>query len=77
MDRLTELQQRYTEYRACESAILSGAQSYKIGSREFDRANLSHIKEMIDYLEKEIAKEQSKANGKGTHKVFGVIPRDL
>lgn len=75
--RLSDLQRRLDEYRAAESAILGGAQSYQIGSRRLDRAQLSKISEMIAYLEQEIAKEQSKMNGKGRIKTIGVIPRDF
>lgn len=75
--RLERLKQRLEMYYQAEEAILGGAQSYQIGTRQLTRANLSQIKEMIEYLEREVAIEQSKANGKGRNKVFGIIPRDF
>lgn len=75
--RLETLQTRLTQYLECESAILSGAQSYAIGSRNLTRANLAEISSMIRYLEKEIANEESISSGKGRNRVFGVIPRDF
>lgn len=39
---------RLTEYLAAETKVLSG-QSYTIGGRQLTRANLSEIREGIDY----------------------------
>jgi hypothetical protein len=75
--RLETLKTRLQQYIDCESAILSGAQSYAIGSRNLTRANLAEIAKMIKYLENEIAVEESKAAGKGRNRMFGVIPRDF
>lgn len=75
--RLEALKLRLQQYIDCESAILSGAQSYAIGSRNLTRANLAEITKMIKHLEKEIAIEEAKANGRGRNRVFGVIPRDF
>lgn len=75
--RLESLQARLTSYQNCELAILDGAQSYSIGGRNLTRANLNEISDMIKYLEKEIAQEQSKAAGQGRNRVFGVVPRDF
>lgn len=75
--RLDRLQQRLNMYYEAEEAVLGGAQSYKMGTKELNRANLSHIKEMIEYLEKEVAAEKSKQAGKGRNRVFGIIPRDF
>lgn len=61
----------------CEAAILAGAQSYAIGSRNLTRANLAEVTEMIKQLEKEIAIEEAKSAGRGRNKMFGVIPRDF
>jgi hypothetical protein len=75
--RLEILQTRLQQYIDCELAITTGAQEYLIGSRRLTRANLREIADMIKYLEKEIAIEQSKAAGRGRNRVFGVIPRDF
>jgi len=64
-------------YYDAETALLTGAQSYRIGSRELSRVNMSYIKDQINYLEKEIAAEEAKAAGRGRNRVFGVIPRDF
>lgn len=77
MTRLEKLTSRLDLYFAAEEAILSGAQSYKIGSRELTRGDLQEVSSTIKYLEKEIANETSKASGGGRMKVFGVIPRDF
>ncbi|WP_110933821.1 hypothetical protein [Paenibacillus bouchesdurhonensis] len=75
--RLSELKIRYSQYIACEAAILSGAQSYSISGKNLTRANLSEIARMIKYLEKEIAAEEAVSQGKGRNKTFGIIPRDF
>jgi hypothetical protein len=75
--RLETLQSRLDAYQKCELSILDGAQSYAIGSRNLTRANLHEISEMIKYLEKEVAQEESKASGGGRNRVMGVIPRDI
>jgi hypothetical protein len=75
--RLQTLETRLENYLKCEEAILSGAQSYQIGSRQMTKANLYHIKDMIKYLENEIEQEKSRIAGKGRNKSFGVIPRDF
>lgn len=75
--RLERLQNRLDMYYQAEEAILGGAQSYKMGTKELTRGNLSHINDMIKYLEKEIAIEKSKLNGNGRNRVIGVIPRDF
>lgn len=75
--RLETLESRYLAYIKAEADILSGAQSYQIGSRQLTRANLKEIRDTIVYLEKEIAAEKSKQSGKGRNRVIGVIPRDF
>lgn len=76
-NRLEELNARLTEYRKCESEILNGAQSYSIGKRNLQRADLKEIAEMINYLERQIAIEEAKTNKKGKNAVIGIVPRDL
>ena len=48
---LERYKKRLEQYYAAEEAILSGAQSYKVGSRSLTRANLNEIADMIKYLE--------------------------
>ena len=73
MDKLQRYTKRLDAYYNAETAILEGAQSYSVGSRNLTRANLKDIEEMIEYLEKAISTEKAK----GRNKVFSIIPRDL
>ena len=75
--RLEEYQRRLEMYYEAETAILSGAQSYSIGSRNLTRANLADIREQIEYLIKKIETEQARMAGKGKMKVVGGVPRDI
>ena len=75
--RLQMYRSRLEAYYAAEMAILEGAQSYKIGSRNLTRANLAEISDMIKYLEQRVAAEESAEKGKGRNKVTGIIPRDF
>jgi hypothetical protein len=61
-------------YYAAEEAILSGAQSYQIGSRTLTRANLRTIETMIKKLEAEVGVLE---DGRKPRKAFGVTPRDI
>lgn len=75
--RLEKYKQRLEMYYKAEEAILNGAQSYSLGSRNLTRANLAEVRQMIDYLEKQVANEEAKAKGKGKLKVMGGVPRDV
>lgn len=75
--RLTQLKNRLDAYYRAEMAILDGAQSYQIGSRNLTRADLGEVADMITYLEKEVAAEESKATGRGRNRVMGIVPRDV
>lgn len=55
-----------------ELAVSTG-QSYRIGTRQLDRASLSEIRERITYWQKEV----SRLSGKGKRRVFRAVPRDL
>lgn len=61
-------------YYTAEEAILSGAQSYQIGSRTLTRANLGTIETMIKKLEAEVGVLE---DGRKPRKAFGVTPRDI
>lgn len=74
--RLEMLQTRQDAYIAAEAAILGGAQSYAIGSRNLTRANLMEVRAAISDLEMQIASEKNRANG-GRIRTIGVIPRDI
>ncbi|AKL95005.1 hypothetical protein CACET_c15560 [Clostridium aceticum] len=57
-----------------ELAVSTG-QSYKIGSRQLTRANLSEIKGQIKFWRTEV--EKLKPNSKGPRRVMRIVPRDL
>ncbi len=57
-----------------ELAVSTG-QSYKIGSRQLDRADLAEIRKQILFWRNEIAKLE--AGDKGPNRVIRVVPRDL
>lgn len=55
-----------------ELAVSTG-QSYRIGTRQITRADLSEIRKQINYWRKEVARLE----GRGTRRVFRAVPRDL
>lgn len=59
-----------------ELAITTG-QSYKIGTRQLNRADLGEIREQIKFWKNEIAKLEVSSKYKGARRVFRAIPRDL
>ena len=65
-------------YYKAEEAILNGAQSYAIGSRNLTRANLGDIQEMIATLETKVAEDEAavESGGSGRRKSVGVLFRD-
>ncbi len=77
LSRLEKYKQRLAMYEQAEEAILNGAQSYSMGSRNLTRANLAEVSEMIDYLEKRVAVEEARVKGRGKMKVVGGVPRDV
>ncbi|WP_040663676.1 hypothetical protein [Oscillibacter ruminantium] len=74
--RLEMLIRRRDQYIAAEDAILGGAQSYSVGSRQLTRGSLKEVRAAIADLEKEIAAEQSVAAGRGRNCVKRVVPLD-
>lgn len=59
---------------SAELAITTG-QSYWIGTRKLERANLSEVKNQIRFWRAEVEKLSS--GRKGRNRVIGVIPRDF
>lgn len=76
-ERLTNYKTRLDLYIKAETAILEGAQSYSIGSRNLTRANLSEIRKMISTLEDAIDELESELSGGSRRKCIRVIPRDV
>lgn len=76
-EKLERKKIRLEMYYKAEEAILGGAQSYSLGSRNLTRANLSEIRKMIDQLEDEIDQLAAKVSGRKPRKAFAVVPRDF
>ena len=53
---------------------LATSQSYKMGTQELTRVNLSQVRKMITYWETELEKAQ---NGGKRYKSLRAVPRDL
>lgn len=64
------------EWLKAELAVTKG-QSYNIGSRSLTRANLSEIRNTIDYWQSKYAQAENVEKNKGISRVRRVIPRDL
>ncbi len=71
--RLERYKKRLEMYYEAEEAVLLN-QEYTIGTKSLKRADLSTIKNMIDYLEKQV--EALESSG-GKNKAGRFIPRDL
>lgn len=52
-------------------------QSYTIGSRSLTKANLSQIREQIQYWQNEVARLENIEKGHGRNRVMRAVPRDL
>lgn len=76
LTRLDRLKARLGQYISAEDAILGGAQSYAIGSRQLTRGSLKEIRAAIKDLENEIAAEEAKAVRRGRNCVKRVVPLD-
>ncbi|BCZ48437.1 hypothetical protein psyc5s11_45040 [Clostridium gelidum] len=59
-----------------EIAVTNG-QSYTIGSKSLDRANLYQIREQVKYWSNELSKAKNILKNKGRNRVMRVVPRDL
>lgn len=75
--RLNDYKNRLELYIKAEAAILEGAQSYSIGSRNLTRADLSEIRKMISTLEDGIDELEAELSGGSRRKCIRVIPRDV
>ncbi len=72
-ERLERYKVRLAMYYKAEEAVLLN-QEYKIGTRSLRRADLSTIREAIDYLESQI---ESMESAGGKNKAFRFLPRDI
>ncbi|WP_163538295.1 DUF6148 family protein [Gracilibacillus sp. YIM 98692] len=71
MVTLERAQKHLEAWLDAELAVSTG-QSYRIGTRQLTRANLSEIRKQISYWKSEV----SRLKGKGARKVRRAIPRD-
>jgi uncharacterized small protein (DUF1192 family) len=71
---LQEAQDMLNLWIAAEKAVATG-QSYKIGTRSLQRADLSEIAQRIKYWRSEVARLTN--NRKPGARVMRVVPRDL
>lgn len=59
-----------------ELAVSTG-QSYRIGSRQLQRADLSEIRKQIQYWKNEVSKLKTRKSKKGIRRAIRIVPRDL
>jgi hypothetical protein len=52
-------------------------QSYTIGGKTFTRANLSEIRNQIQYWSNKVAELENIAKKKGRSRIYRIVPRDL
>lgn len=71
---LEKAQEHLNAWLEAEIAVTQG-QSYQIGSRRLERANLYQIREQIKYWRKTI--RQLSGGSKSHRRVVRVIPRDM
>lgn len=71
---LEQAREHLNSWLQAELAVSTG-QRYRIGTRELTRADLSEIRERINYWSNEVARlERGRARGA---RVLRVVPRDL
>jgi len=59
-----------------ELTIING-QSYTIGNKTLNRANLYHVRENIKYWQNQVELAKKIKNSNGKNRVIRVVPRDL
>lgn len=59
-----------------EEAVATG-QSYQIGTRTLTRANLSEIREEMEYWASKLNEAAAAENGGGRNRVYRFVPRDV
>ena len=77
--QLDDVMRRLQMYYEAEAAILNGAQSYNIGSRQVTRAALGQIQREIEQLEKRRDELENMLEnpGVGRRRSFRILLRDL
>ena len=67
---LAQAQSKLDEYLAAETAVLTG-QSYEIGGRKLERANLREIQRGIDAWDNRVKRLSARSGGRSA----AVVPR--
>jgi phage FluMu protein gp41 len=76
-EQLAIAREQLTAYMEAERTVLTN-QSYRIGTRQLTRADLSAIQSGIKYWTNEVNKLENAAGGRGRrNRVYRVVPRDL
>lgn len=73
---LETAQKHLDAWLEAELTVTTG-QSYTIGSRVLTRANLTEIRNAIDYWNKKVIALDNTAKAGGRNRVRRVVPRDL
>lgn len=72
-----EIAQKHLDtWLEAEMAIATG-QSYTIGSRRLDRANLTEVRNAITYWQNQLQKAQNAESRKGRNAAYRAVYRDL
>lgn len=74
--RIDRVKKSLDMYYEAEIAIISGAQSYSVGSRSLTRANLSEIRAAIQEYENLLTNLENQLNGRGRNLMLRAVPRD-
>ncbi|EAQ5177143.1 hypothetical protein AHX05_19100 [Salmonella enterica subsp. indica] len=72
---LTEAQEMLSVWKEAYRAIAIGGQSYKLGTRQLNRADLSEVREQLDFWRNEV--ERITAGTRRGPRVKRVVVRDL
>ncbi|NFO15186.1 hypothetical protein FDB34_13460 [Clostridium botulinum] len=73
---LETAQEHLQSWLKAELAVVNG-QSYTIGTKTLNRANLSQIKEQIKFWKNELELAKKIQARKGRNRVYRIVPRDL
>ncbi|MDF2596798.1 MAG: hypothetical protein K0R69_3139 [Clostridia bacterium] len=73
---LEQAKQHLKAWMDAELKVTIG-QSYKLGSRELNRANLYQIREQIKFWKNQVDVLENQLKRRGTNRVMRIVPRDL
>lgn len=69
-------EQKLNLWLDAEEKIAAG-QSYQIGTRSLTRANLSEVREEIEYWSGKLTEAENAETATGRSRVYRFVPRDL